>query len=565
VRGERALRSALAPALATLGLLIAGPAVAAAVEAGHRDFPFTAPSVTKPTGQKPQSKLWFTDAIWWGSLFATTATATRPADEYRIHRFDPGTQAWVDTGTPLDDRNSSEADTLWDGTHLYVASASDETATGIRILRLSYDPASKTWSPDTTTPIPTVTGPVEAVVLDKDSTGRLWITYTLSSTVYVAHTSAAGAWEAPYALPVPNADDLNPDDISALVSYGGRIGVMWSNQTDESFYFASHADGAADSAWTLDPALTGRRFADDHINLKSVQAAGGQVLGVVKTSVGDIPLPGDQVVVLRRDECGAWTRHPFGQVESDHTRPIVVTDQHTRSMYVFATSPTVANGNQSIYYKATSLDAPAFEQGLGIPFMGGQTFDVNDATSTKQDLAGVPFLLVAASDFTNYWHNTLSLDHSGPPVSAPAAKVCGTTTPAPTVTVTPTPTPYVMPTPQPPNLSALQVRPRSFRVAPGRARPGRGLGTRVRFGVSRDARISLRIQRRSKGRYVFVRGSVTRSVRGGLRTIVFAGRPGSRRLRPGVYRFVAVARADGLSSARRRAAFRVLRARTPGT
>jgi len=32
------------------------------------------------------------------------------------------TEDWVRTGTPLDDRSASRADTLWDGTKLYVAS-----------------------------------------------------------------------------------------------------------------------------------------------------------------------------------------------------------------------------------------------------------------------------------------------------------------------------------------------------------------------------------------------------------------------------------------------------------
>jgi hypothetical protein len=207
--------------------------------------------------------------------------------------------------------------------------------------------------------------------------------------------------------------------------------------------------------------------------------------------------------------------------------------------------------------------------------MAGASFDVNDATSTKQDLGALPFLLVAGSDFTNYWHNTLALVHPPPVV-----------TPTPTVTATPTPTPTTTPGPQPPALTALSVSPRSFRVAPGRPRPARGLGTRVRVGVSRDAAVELRVQRRMPGRrvggscvaikhsnltapkctrYGSVSGRLSRTVRAGVRSITFSGRLGGRPLSPAAYRFVAVARADGLASAPRRAAFRIVRARTSGT
>src|SRR3954453_8871084 len=45
--------------------------VAAAAEpavAGYRDFSYGS-SVSAPTGQKPESKLWFNDGLWWGGLW----------------------------------------------------------------------------------------------------------------------------------------------------------------------------------------------------------------------------------------------------------------------------------------------------------------------------------------------------------------------------------------------------------------------------------------------------------------------------------------------------------------
>src|SRR3712207_5986342 len=90
---------------------------AGAADAGYRDFSFAANAVDNPTGEKPQSKLWFNDGVWWASLF------DRSSEEYRIYRYDWSAHTWSDTGTLIDERNTSKADTLWDGTHLYVVSA----------------------------------------------------------------------------------------------------------------------------------------------------------------------------------------------------------------------------------------------------------------------------------------------------------------------------------------------------------------------------------------------------------------------------------------------------------
>src|ERR687896_1502488 len=74
-----------------------------------------------PTAAKTQSKLWFNDGVWWGILFNGSS------EEFHIYRYDDAKDAWSDTGTLVDGRNTSRADTLWDGPHLYVVSAGTET------------------------------------------------------------------------------------------------------------------------------------------------------------------------------------------------------------------------------------------------------------------------------------------------------------------------------------------------------------------------------------------------------------------------------------------------------
>lgn len=573
-RGFAARPRGMLGLLSGLAIVLGGvPAGAHAANVGHRDFTFTASEVVKPSGQKPQSKLWFNDGIWWGSLFKPSA-AGDPANEYRIFQFDPAGQSWADTGTPLDARNSSEADTLWDGTHLYVASSSDLTTGGVLILRLSYNPATKTYSRDPGFPVTVASGAMEAVVLDKDTTGRLWITYTQGNTVFVAHTDGSDdAWGAPYALPFANAANLDPDDISAVVSYDGKIGVMWSNQTDDAMYFASHADGADDSAWSEQLARGGPFSSDDHINLKSVQSdPSGRVFAAIKTSNNDKPLPVDseeQVVLLVLDGAGGWASHTFGTVADNHTRPIVLTDQQTRKLYMFATH----GQPDTIVYKEASLDNPAFAPGAGTVFMSsGDGFDVNDASSTKQDLSQAPGLMVLASDLTNYWHNVLDLQHPPLPTATPSPSV------VPVSTMVPPATPGAPRDRLAPGVGGLSLSPRAFRT---RRRGSRRPGTTVRFRVSEPATVRLTVQRAAPGRrvgarcvrptranrsrarctrYTTARGALLRHAPSGTNRIVWSGRLGGRSLAPGSYRLVLVATdAEGNASAPRRASFRILR------
>ena len=416
------------------------PALAAG-DAGYRDFSYSGASA--PTGQKPQSKLWHNDGIWWGSLY------NRSTARYEVYRFNWATQAWSTTGVVIDQRRKSSADALWDGTHLYIASAVPPGTggdTSIYVVRYSYNSGSKAYSTDPGFPVAISSLEVETVVLDKDTTGKLWVTYTMDNgqggrKVHVMHTTSNDlTWGQPYVPPVAGAANLKSDDISAVVAFNGQIGVMWSNQNDNAVYFAIHRDGDPDSAWSLSPALQGPKYADDHINLKSLQAdPDGQVFAAVKTSLNDVSSPPDAplILLLTLDQHGSWKRRTFGTVADDHTRPIVLLDRQNRQVYVFATVPVGSATSGAIYYKQVSLSNSSvqFPEGLGTPFMSFSTDNhINNATSTKQALDSTTDLLVIAGDDQTkyYYHNVIDLG----PSSGPSATPTGTATP----TVTPTAT-----------------------------------------------------------------------------------------------------------------------------
>jgi hypothetical protein len=488
---------AVAPASALAQVGFPGPSFAAPANA-----PFS------PSADKPQNKLWFHDGSWWGSLYSTSAGGDGNGG-FGIHRLDPG--GWTYTGTLVDDRNSSQADALSEGGRLYIASVRPDVSASAVLTRYSYDAGARVYRPDAGFPVPIPTpAPAETISLDKDTRGNLWVAYEAGGSVYVAHTSGNdAAFGAPYVLPVSQgATNLNEDDIAAVVAYRSRIGVMWSNQTDGVMYFATHRDGRGDGAgdWSLDRALAGAGYADDHINLNSLQAdPAGRVIAATKTSLDDNPASGSNaplVLVLVLRPGGDWTRHTFGRVTDNHTRPIVLVNSKTRRLYVFATSPT---GGGTVYYKQTSLDRIRFSRGRGRAFIEVGGASIDNATSTRQDLRNAPSLVVLASDSTNqrYMWNVLSLaDRKRPAI-------------------------------------------RGLRVRRGRAS----------FRLSESARVRFTAQRRLPGRgYRRVRGSFSRRAIPGRNRVRLGGR--LRSLPAGSYRLVAVATdGSGNRSRPRRARF----------
>ena len=396
---------------AVLGYAGAAPA---AEDVGYRDFSYDAVGTVAPTGEKPQSKLWFNDGTWWGSLF------NKATEEYHIYRYDRGAHTWGDTGTLIDERNSSKADVLWDGSHLYVATAGPTSASSHsgRVLRYSYDASTKKYSLDPGFPVIVTSGGMETIVLDKDTTGRLWVSYTQNNQVYVNHSMGDDqSWGTPFVLPV-RGTTVSADDISGVVAFDSQIGVMWSNQVDDAMYFATHTDGDPDNVWQESrTAIQGPKTVDDHISLRSLQAddVSGKVFAAVKTSLGDLQNPDTNaplILLLVRDQAGNWTNYRFGRVIDHHTRPTMMIDQEHRNLYMFATAP---ENSGTIYYKKTPLSNISFSEGLGTPFIQSTTdTHINNATSTKQNVNSATGLPVLASDDTSkyYWHNIMDLGNA---------------------------------------------------------------------------------------------------------------------------------------------------------
>jgi PKD repeat protein len=409
-------------AFASLALLafIQSNAMAAGLDGGHpndigfQDHPYTGPGLpgagTTPSASKPESKLWFNDGSWWGSLWSTSA------GDFHIFRLNKATQEWIDTGVQLDNRGGTRADTLWDGQHLYVASHGfTNVATPkypARLYRLSYDASRKTYVHDAGFPVAINDYKSETLVIDKDQTGTLWATWVQGTSVMVTHTVDGNdaVWAAPFVLPAEGAIGLDPDDISSVVQIGGdRVGIMWSNQKASKMYFAVHKNSDPAHRWTGEVAVSGRGNADDHISLKS--DGFGFVYAVTKTSQIDDLRP--LVYLLVRAPIGGWLKFTVGREEDSHTQPILLLDETNRMIHVFMSSPQAGG---TIYHKMAPMLLPTFPGGLGTAFIeSGAAGVINSATSTKQNISSRTGIAVLAvqNDPGIYWHNTLDIQAPG--------------------------------------------------------------------------------------------------------------------------------------------------------
>lgn len=366
--------------------------------------------VVSPTADKPQSKLWYAYGSWWGLLVERDGAESDGSNGATVRIFqldDTSLDGWRDTGVVVDARLNSTADVLWDGDTLYVASRAPDS--DLRVSHFTYDAAGEEWS--LAGAVETVgSGGPESVSIAKDSTGRLWITYTKGDRVWVAHTTVGDRrWGAAYAPAAPDTT-ITGDDISSVVSFDDSIGVMWSDQESDRYTFAVHTDGDPDGVWSIETPIAGFGVADDHLSLQVAPSPDGdQVLAAIKTSFSDlrgVTPTAPQILVLTRDNRGRWSSVPAGTVEDGHTRPILAIDSSNDEVYLIS-----AAAGLGVFYKRSPLNNLAFPGGRGEALMGQGSGAVNDPVTAKAaGTAKSGLVVLASSDGAKaYHHATIGL------------------------------------------------------------------------------------------------------------------------------------------------------------
>ncbi|MBI4942470.1 MAG: hypothetical protein HY830_17150 [Actinobacteria bacterium] len=401
------MRRTAAVAVTAVALTVGGagwaalPAAAAGTPVTYADHTYPS-TVTAPTADKPQSKVWRNDNAWWSVLISASAGVPT------IHEL-RGDHTWRDTGVAIDTRAASTADTESVGSQLYVASRS--SGSNLLFSRFTYVPASRTYARDSGFPVTIATGGSESLTIARDTVGTVWATWTRGSRVYLAHTTTSDtAWTAGTTVPVPDTT-LSSDDISGIVSFNNSVGIMWSDQQSVAVRFAIHDDGDPDTAWRVETPLSGGLLADDHINLKSlVDDVQGRVFAAVKTSK---TASGDAIIlVLKRTSSGTWTSTTGATKADGATRPQIVLDSEHSVLYLLMTAPEAGG---TIYYKSSPLSSLSFSSGRGSVFMQASGAKLNNVSTTRDPVTSATGLVAIASDDANkrYYHTEMSLADGG--------------------------------------------------------------------------------------------------------------------------------------------------------
>lgn len=423
-------------------------------KAGYLDYSYQGwNGFGSPTGEKPESKLWWNDGFWWGSMYS-------PGDnKMHIFRLNWGTQTWEDSGVILDPRPNSKADVLWSQSNqkLYVAShigvsSSDDvkscetpiTAGNCDLLfRYTYTPTLQTYTLDAGFPVTVNKDKTETLVLARDATGDLWVAYVSKQPrpqvtdpvyyrLYVNFSNDDGkTWGAPF---IPTLDITNSmtdttvasDDIAAIVAVGNKVGLMWNSTLDSSaaqLHFAYHDTGIstasqAETGW-IDREIVIPGGSDDHVSLKSLLALNnGQVFAAVKTNASTVSTTTQPLIGLVALDINNPTDFAFRQYSAtsdNDSRPIMLIDEGDpanntdNQAYIFVSGKA---GGSKICYKSLAIKTPLASMGqfavgdCGISFIEDvkPRYDlIDNPTTIKQSITKTMGLVVLASD-----HDTIT-------------------------------------------------------------------------------------------------------------------------------------------------------------
>lgn len=316
------------------------------------------------TADKPQSKAWHHAGRWWCALSDRQALSVYRLDE-------TGWSKHLD----LMAQGFERADCLPDGDDVYILAYTSRSPT---LHKIHYNGTGYNFSEGWETPVElSLSQSSETATIARDTTGRLWIGTDGSRAVDVYYSSGG---ERDWSGPITIREGITSDDICAITALaGGKIGVMWSDQSRMEFGFAVHRDGDAPENWTLEAVTSDGPLADDHINL--AQATDGTLYAAVKTEFDATGRP--QLGVLRRSPSGEWSDLAPVTVLSatdTGTRPIVVLNEERGELYVFYTN--WADSPRTISVKTARTDDLLFpRESIRIAIQDG---DLNNATSTRQ-------------------------------------------------------------------------------------------------------------------------------------------------------------------------------------
>lgn len=392
-----------------------------------RDYSLVPGDTIRPLGKALESRLWQIDGVWWAVLLEPKSRTTH------IFRLASDGTAWTDTGIVVDERPGAVADALWDGGHLYVATAVPGRAreNGGRVTRFS--PTADGFAMDPNFPIRLGERGLTAISVTRDSSGRLWAAFVQDSAVRIAHSLDDDAvWSPPAQLPSAT-DRVGEADLATLVTMdNGQVGILWTRTEAHTVSFAVRGDADPLDRWSpAEVALRDMPLSDNPISLKAV--TGGRVAATVELSAdaGSSGGADPHAVAIVRDPGGTWRAALLARVEDHLGPPTLLADADGKQIHVLASSPRA--GGQ-VYLKSAEVERLEFAAGRGVPVMTDPSDpNIADPTSTKQPVSLEAGIVVAAFDRTSgtIWHSVIGTGRVAAASPSPSAGGSATLTSPP--------------------------------------------------------------------------------------------------------------------------------------
>lgn len=322
---------------------------------------------TAPTRAEDQSKLWFHDGSWFALM------ADPKGNVVRVGRLMPD-HSWQPTPTVVNPSAGDVGDALQAGDVVHVVA--HRSNGNLVYVRLTWDPASNNYR--ASAPVQ-VSGRVTQgpATIAADASGRLWVGFATAATVLVFYSDDGGAtWSQNNALFFASTGVTA--QISRLIAFDDKVGIIYSDQPGNAFKFAWHRDGDIPTAWTRETVFPGQAAASSHVDIVRVPGPPDTLVAIIKTARGDHTEPADSPMfqLLTRTPDGRWSASPISTVGDRLNEPVLQLDLATRSLYLFATAPG------GITAKRTSLSDLRFGPGPG------ETVVLNPSGAASGSLVG---------------------------------------------------------------------------------------------------------------------------------------------------------------------------------
>lgn len=343
-------------------------------------------NAVRNTGEKPQSKVWKHDGIWWTILPMSGGTY--------LYKLDVNSASWtqeLEVSSLL--RTHADCKVYGDTVHA-ILFQSDRTES--KLVSLEYNSVNQSyglWSVRSSLVDISHTTNVTTMTIDIDSNGRMWLAYVENDDVKVRWSNRPySSFSSPIIL--ESNVSSSTEEICAITAFGGdKMGVLWSNQVAEQFQFRYRNDSESDLTIWIPKEIAasnqdGNGIADDHINL-AVDPSDGSIYAAVKTSF-DNPLPSTYPIIglLKRNSSGSWDNLYTVDTDKDATRPIVLLNTSSSRLYVIYTEKNGGN----VYVRESLISSINF--GPRITLKSGS---YNDVTSIKESYTNDITILFSSS------------------------------------------------------------------------------------------------------------------------------------------------------------------------